>query len=77
MPFPIISASLAVRRWPLATPPVRRPSPGRSALREFRQTIVALYRVPGAEALNVLEPDPLEQLRSSLKKTYGVVGSVR
>ena len=57
----------------LPSPPV----PRAQRLHEFRQTIIALYRVPGAEALNVLEPDPLEQLRSSLKKTYGVVGSVR
>jgi hypothetical protein len=53
--------------------PATAPSPalrGRH-LREYRQMIVALYRVPGAEALNARYPDPLDQLGISLRRTYG------
>jgi hypothetical protein len=55
------------------TRPATAPSPalrGRH-LREYRQMIVALYRVPGAEALNARYPDPLDQLGISLRRTYG------
>jgi hypothetical protein len=40
-------------------------------LREYRRMIVALYRIPGAEALNARYPNPLDQLRLSLRRTYG------
>jgi hypothetical protein len=55
------------------TPSATAPSPilhGRH-LREYRQRIVALYRIPGAEALNARYPNPLDQLRFSLRRTYG------
>jgi hypothetical protein len=55
------------------TPVATAPSPelrGRH-LREYRRMIVGLYRIPGAEALNARVPNPLDQLRMSLQRTYG------
>jgi hypothetical protein len=40
-------------------------------LREYRRVIVALYRVPGAVALNRRYKNPLDQLRHRLETTYG------
>jgi hypothetical protein len=42
-------------------------------LREYRRMIVALYRVPGAAALDRRGQDPLEQLWHSLGTMYGPV----
>jgi hypothetical protein len=63
----------AVKAAATTTRPATAPSPslrGRN-LREYRQMIVALYRVPGAGALNARHPDPLDQLAISLRRTYG------
>jgi len=68
-PARVAPVNAAATTTPSATTP--RPVLHGRHLRECRQIIVALYRIPGAEALNARCPNPVDQLRLSLRRTDG------
>lgn len=61
-------SAMGARRAPASSPELR----GRH-LREYRQMIVALYRVPGRAAAGARSADPLDELWRNLAQMYGPV----
>ena len=73
LPASMVPAAATVSPTGARTATASSPELRARHLREYRQMIVALYRVPGAAALNAHNADPLDQLWLGLGRTYGPV----